>query len=703
MANINNIDIEINEDDKKNTNDKSKETELTKKKPKSSGKMRKRVSAMMAARHFFHELEVAAQKKALSKRHDPHFWEEQLKLFDLSQCYKLHQSSAIRMNKNTRQTIALDHQSSIEQHKLLYEYYDLTHTRISRLFNSFDDNNSGVLTLNEFIVGLARHGILPEHRYDTSDDNSNVEKEEEGDKDTEYKTMQQTRNSSSTSDTNKTKDIIRKKSSRMDKVADFSNMVTLAKKIPEKQHIVPKFDERHFRRLLQTVDSDDDNQVDREEFVMVLQGLKMSMLLDTDMAKKTREMLLPDDEDMRNLKVNISVIDYSPHAVFFNSYPISDEDLKKVMFGAKNDTFVDMTWISISPDHGNKKCGIDPITILRFAVKYRLHPLAIHDAMTVGAQRPKVNEYNGDFFFVILPTFRLTKKSMDEWKKATKIKSDKILENDRNRTMHDPNEDSDNEEHEDDEDLLMMSDKDIFGPEPLRVRVEVQQIGLFVMGRKPFDVLMSIEEGWHPFHVHYEQPSGIGTSAIKKQNQREYRRSGMFNSIVQDLGNDFSFSRQGNSLHLMYTMIQKSVEELESVTGAFRTRLGWFQVMLQIEEWQLERKYIRRLLSTQRELDKLIQISRPCTSVMKHLISIMESEKLKDMNEDHRMEIKTYLEDLLDQFEMTMEDLRGLSSLCKSYYIEYDTYQDQRQNRVLYTLTIVTILFLPLQTMTGCK
>ena len=71
--------------------------------------------------------------------------------------------------------------------------------------------------------------------------------------------------------------------------------------------------------------------------------------------------------------------------------------------------------------------------------------------MTVGAQRPKVNEYNGDFFFVILPTFRLTKKSMDEWKKATKIKSDKILENDRNRTMYDPNEDSDNEEHEDDE------------------------------------------------------------------------------------------------------------------------------------------------------------------------------------------------------------------------------------------------------------
>ena len=96
----------------------------------------------------------------------------------------------------------------------------------------------------------------------------------------------------------------------------------------------------------------------------------------------------------------------------------------------------------------------------------------------------------------------------------------------------------------------------------------------------------------------------------------------------------------------MYTMIQTTMEELESVTGAYRTRLGWFQVMLQIEEWQLERKYIRRLLCTQRELDKLIQISRPCTSVLRHLISNMESDRF-NMNGDHRLEIRTYLEDLL--------------------------------------------------------
>ena len=373
------------------------------------------------------------------------------------------------------------------------------------------------------------------------------------------------------------------------------------------------------------------------------------------------------------------------------------------MFGAKDTNLIDMSWISLSPDHSNTKCGIDPVTILRFAVKYRLHPLAIHDAMTVGAQRPKVNEYNGDFFFVILPTFRLTKKSMDAWKAVTKAKTDKILRHDRERITSRTDDESEEEDDdaEDAEDVLVMSDKDIFGPEPLRVRVEIQQVGLFVKAKAPYDVVISLEEGWHAFHVHYEQPNGSATSRIKNQRNRAFRRSGMFNSIVRDLGNDFSFSRQGNSLHLMYTMIQTTMEELESVTGAYRTRLGWFQVMLQIEEWQLERKYIRRLLSTQRELDKLIQISRPCTSVLRHLISIMESDRLNDMNGDHRVEIRTYLEDLLDQFNMMMEDLNSLSGLCKSYYIEYDTYQDQRMNRVLYFLTLITVLFLPLQTATG--
>ena len=40
------------------------------------------------------------------------------------------------------------------------------------------------------------------------------------------------------------------------------------------------------------MDSNNDEHVDRVEFVMVLQGLKMSMLLNEEMAELTRKMLI---------------------------------------------------------------------------------------------------------------------------------------------------------------------------------------------------------------------------------------------------------------------------------------------------------------------------------------------------------------------------------------------------------------------------
>ena len=55
---------------------------------------------------------------------------------------------------------------------------------------------------------------------------------------------------------------------------------------------------------------------------MVLQGLKMSMLLNEEMAELTRKMLIPDDEEMRKVKVNISVIDYSPYTVSYSLFCI---------------------------------------------------------------------------------------------------------------------------------------------------------------------------------------------------------------------------------------------------------------------------------------------------------------------------------------------------------------------------------------------
>ena len=246
------------------------------------------VSQVIRARRFFHELDDSMKRMAYAKRHDPAFWEGQLKLFDLSQCYELHQSSNQKIwSEAHRQAVSVDYSSPVEQHKLLYEYYDLTHSRISRLFDSFDKNKSGVLSLNEFIVGLARHGILPEHKTQETPSNQIHE------------------------------NVRRSTSTTTREVAQFSKQV-LRPSISSADPLAPNFEGRHFRKLLQAVDSNNDEHVDRQEFVMVLQGLKMSMLLNTEMAELTRKMLIPDDDEVRKLKVNISVIDYSPHTVSYS-------------------------------------------------------------------------------------------------------------------------------------------------------------------------------------------------------------------------------------------------------------------------------------------------------------------------------------------------------------------------------------------------
>lgn len=618
-----------------------------------------------------------------SLKHDPHFWETTLQNFDLSQCYSTHENAhhdeqakgQLRLQLGSDYDDLWISNRGTEQTRLLYEYYDLTDARINRLFTKFDKDTSGNLSIDEFIVAMAHHGILA---------NPIENKESEP-----TLTRQTSRNLiSHINEKNAVEEIVGRPDPAKVPVD------------PGSKHAHdfddPNFKIELFEKLLDAIDSDKDGCVDQTEFIMCVQGLKLSMLTNEAMNAETRKVLKSDKDG--HTKTNVALIDYCQSTVNFNEYPLSKDGIQRLLFGVRPNVY-DMTWISVSPAHENRICGVDPVTVLQLAVKCRLHPLAIHDAMKIGEQRPKVDEYGGEFIFVILPAIRLTKRSIDEWKVMSTEKATKVNKKEEQRYRESLRKGEGLEDYFDDNGIHV-DDADMYGDEPLNVQVEVQQVGIFVKGKQPFDTVISIEEGWHAFHVHYEQPSSSNFAGLQKTQQTN-RRAGIFTSIVGDLADEFSFQRQGNSLTLLYTMINKCMAEIEAVTSAYRSRLGWFQVMLQVQEWQLERKYIRRLLSTQRELEKLTQLIRPCSTVLRHLITFLDSPKLESMVSEQRTEIKTYLEDSSDQLGVMIEDLGELSTLCKSYYIEYDTYQDQRMNRVLYWLTLVTTIFVPLQTMTG--
>ena len=63
--------------------------------------------------------------------------------------------------------------------------------------------------------------------------------------------------------------------------------------------------------------------------------------------------------------------------------------------------------------------------------------------------------------------------------------------------------------------------------------------------------------------------------------------------------------------------------------------------------------------------------------------------------------MQVYLEDVLDHVVRGLEEIGGCIEMCDSTKEEFKSLRDQRTNDVLYTLTIVTTLFVPLQFLTG--
>ena len=295
-----------------------------------------------------------------------------------------------------------------EQTRILYEYYDLTDARINRLFNSFDANKNGKLSSDEFIVGLALQGILPhgdgEGLTELAHDVKRSKSREGG-------------NASVRDLSGKFASSVLRRQSSSEVVATSADD---SEQAADSMHVEAVFKESTNYKLMEdlfaAVDEDQDQYVNKNEFRMCVQRLKLSMLLDTAMEIDTR-LALTNSEENAN-PTNMALIDYGPTAVAFGNYPMDKDDLESFLFGVRPQQYK-MTWISVSPSRENSTCGVDPLVILRLAVKYRLHPLAIHDAMTLGEQGPQVDEYGGKFIFIILPAIRITKETETDWRECS--------------------------------------------------------------------------------------------------------------------------------------------------------------------------------------------------------------------------------------------------------------------------------------------
>ncbi len=65
--------------------------------------------------------------------------------------------------------------------------------------------------------------------------------------------------------------------------------------------------------------------------------------------------------------------------------------------------------------------------------------------------------------------------------------------------------------------------------------------------------------------------------------------------------------------------------------------------------------------------------------------------------------VTIYFRDVLENLDETEESLKNLISRCDELKEEYEKLQSASRDRTLYTLTVVTTIFLPAQFFTGMR
>lgn len=204
----------------------------------------------------------------------------------------------------------------------------------------------------------------------------------------------------------------------------------------------------------------------------------------------------------------------------------------------------------------------------------------------------------------------------------------------------------------------------------------------------------------HHHNNHYFHPYG-GSTAIPPSNgcggcpssssSSSSPREHIFENLVAALKVDYSVLRQGNSKHLLYRILDEAVDYLLPIARAYRTRVRLFQAHLHRNESKFTKEQMRLVLGMKSELQRLQRRIRPMKAVVRHL---MDDEQI-----GHDM--KVYLEDVLDHVVRGLEEIGGCIEMCDSTKEEFKSLRDQRTNEVLYTLTVVTTMFVPLQFLTG--
>mmetsp|Transcript_96336 Transcript_96336/g.278072 ORF Transcript_96336/g.278072 Transcript_96336/m.278072 type:complete len:675 (+) Transcript_96336:117-2141(+) len=345
----------------------------------------------------------------------------------------------------------------------------------------------------------------------------------------------------------------------------------------------------------------------------------------------------------------VFVVDYTVEACNISN-PLEKEQGERFFFGSRRASkhfsqrsIVPSTSSPIRWVHMGATKGLDRLTLLRLAVKYNLHPLAVDDVLD-NRTATKIDRYGNDLVVSL--------------------------------------------------DIVVLANTLTFDGEPPRVRICRSHATIFLAGPPDSDTLVTIHQerddksSWlEMWHRGARSGESVDGSSMWADMLLELQR-GRGGSSGADSRRPPSRVRQEKADFLMYEVLHRVVLQFRPIAEAYAKRLGW---MRQRPVRNLNQACMDEVEEVKLELYDFVRSIRPLKQVVKHFID----EGI--VGGASRM----YLDDVLDAIESMIEDIGHLMKMAETLESAHERHRDKKMNDLLFALSILSGIFMPLQFWTG--
>jgi len=393
-----------------------------------------------------------------------------------------------------------------------------------------------------------------------------------------------------------------------------------------------------FKDLVEFLDEDNSGTISFEEFS---DGTRLLML----------RALFSNDHEHGREGLKFEVLDYDMTKlekanIGYKSHIDTKADGVKAKYGFffnYRPEWVQTRWINI--DRSSTDTVESAVsTMKKLAAKYKFHPLAIEDALSPSI-RPKAETF-ASHYLIIFPVLSLEV----ERPPLTRPKSAREMLPKRFCCCSSLP-------------FKVFSKNQNFTDRPQIAKVNVECVSIFVTV---------------PNHNTIVTLNNNGTSDTR----RDY-----WHRVKKELNKGYSKLRQYDAQHLTYVLLHEAAEQLVPIIATMRDEVSREREYLKHDKY----KSLSRVYQVRRELEKIRKKMKPFTRLLMHVV---EDDTIAPG-------ATIYLRDVHDNLEGISDDVNELIDECLACADVADKFHSRRMDRTLYTLTVVSAVFLPAQFLTG--